>query len=132
MTGNDLTRGGLSRPPVRSTLSRAYIARAALALIDAGGLAKFSMRKLGAALGTAAAPELALQIIRCLREYTIGHALNLAVLRLGAQDRSEMPAPGTREYNLLAEADDHFEPGLTAMLDGFEHRLAPVEDPPAG
>ncbi|MCO1655987.1 TetR/AcrR family transcriptional regulator C-terminal domain-containing protein [Pseudonocardia humida] len=67
----------------------------------------------------------ALRILRCLREFTVGHALGLAVLRLGGRRRSRKPAPDAPEYNLLArgadEADDgdHFAPGLAAMLDGF-------------
>lgn len=67
-----------------------------------------------------------LQIIRCLREYTLGHAQSVAVMRLGAAARSRTPHPGDPDYNALAEAadatepDDHFELGLAAMLDGFQ------------
>lgn len=71
------------------------------------------------------APGLALQILRCLGEFTVGHALTLAVLRLGGERRSRKPASGSPEYNLLARSadaagrEDHFGLGLTAMLDGF-------------
>ena len=199
--------------PVRAPLTRESIVAAALDLIDADGLAKFSMRRLGAALrvdpmavyrhiedqealfdaiaeaifdeldvaslpwegtwrevsqeycrrlrdallrhpnavtifvtrpirsqtsidtgvkmitklrDTGFPADRSLQIIRCLREYTLGHALNVAVLRLGAASRSRKPHPGDPDYNALAEAadvtepDDHFEPGLTAMLNGFQ------------
>lgn len=71
-------------------------------------------------------PALALQVTRCLREFTIGHVLTLTVVALGGQRRSRKPAPGSPDYNLLAESADgaaidaHFDVGLTAMLDGFE------------
>lgn len=199
-------------PPTRTVLNREYIATVALDLIDRIGLAKFSMRKLGAELGAdpmaayrhytdqedlydgiaellfdqldtdslpwakgwqdlsaaycirlrdtllkhphavtvfasrpvrspaaiAAGNRMietisdagfstadALRITRCLREFTIGHALTIAVLTLGADRRSRKPAPADPAYNLLAEAadgaapGDHFEVGLTALLDGF-------------
>ena len=199
-------------PPTRTVLNRGYIAAVALDLIDRIGLAKFSMRKLGAELGadpmaayrhyadqedlydgiaellfdrldtdslpwakgwrqvsatycerlrdtllehphavtlfasrpvrspvaiatgnrmieTLTAdgfpPADALRISRSLREFTIGHALTMAVLTLGTEHRSRKPAPTDPAYNLLAEAadgatpGDHFHPGLQAMLDGF-------------
>jgi len=213
MTHTDRTGDTAPPRPVRAPLTRESIVAAALAIIDADGLAKFSMRRLGAALrvdpmavyrhiedqealfdaiaeaifdeldvaslpwagtwrevaqeycrrlrdallrhpnavtifatrpirsqasidtgvkmitklrnaGFAAGRDL--QIIRCLREYTLGHALSVAVLRLGAAARSRKPHPGDPGYNALAEAadatepDDHFEPGLTAMLNGFQ------------
>ncbi|MEU0837598.1 TetR/AcrR family transcriptional regulator C-terminal domain-containing protein [Streptomyces sp. NPDC005969] len=71
-------------------------------------------------------PAQALQISRCLREFTVGHALSLAVIRLGARSRSRKPTPGSSSYNILARAaddteiDEHFDIGLTAMLNGFE------------
>jgi TetR/AcrR family tetracycline transcriptional repressor len=198
--------------PTRPTLSREYIAAMALALVDDIGRDKFSMRKLGAALGvdpmavyryftdqealfdgiaetlfaeldvdtlpwrgpwrglaeqytrrlrdallahphavtifatrpvrsptaidtgnrmielmtkSGFTPGLALQILRCLREFTIGHALTLAVLELGGARRSRKPSPDSPEYNLLARSaddagtDDHFDLGLAAMLDSF-------------
>jgi TetR/AcrR family tetracycline transcriptional repressor len=200
-------------PPTRPALNRTYLATAALALIDAEGLDKFSMRRLGAVLGfdpmaayrhfedqealfdgvaealfaeldidslpwEAPWPELtaqycrrlrdvllqhphavsvfatrpvrsaastdmgvraiailqsaglplatALRILRCLREFTIGHALNVSTLQMGAQRRSRKPDKGSPRHNLLAQAadetvpDDHFEVGLQAMLRGFE------------
>ncbi|MDQ0779107.1 TetR/AcrR family tetracycline transcriptional repressor [Streptomyces aurantiacus] len=217
MTTDKNTAGG-SRPSpaARPTLNRTYIAAAALALIDANGLGKFSMRKLGSGLGVdpmavyrhfrdqeelfdgvaealfdeldmkslpwdstwrdvteqyclrlrdtllahpqavsvfatrpvrsrasidtgvrliellraaGFSPAHALQIARCLREFTIGHALSLAVVRLGSRSRSRKPSPDSAAYNILARAaddteiDEHFGIGLTAMLDGFE-RLA--------
>jgi AcrR family transcriptional regulator len=75
-------------------------------------------------------PADALRLTRCLREFTIGHALTMAVLALGAghsngTSRSRKPAPEDPTYNLLAEAadgatpGDHFEPGLNALLNGF-------------
>ena len=73
-------------------------------------------------------PATALRILRCLREYTVGHALSVSVLQLGAQSRSRKPSKGDARYNLLAQAadetapDDHFELGLQAMLRGFEQR----------
>ncbi|WP_328526470.1 TetR/AcrR family transcriptional regulator C-terminal domain-containing protein [Kribbella sp. NBC_00359] len=199
-------------PPTRTVLNRGYIAAVALELIDRIGLAKFSMRKLGAELGAdpmaayrhftdqedlydgiaellfdrldtdslpwakgwrevSAAycerlrdtllghphavtlfasrpvrspaaiatgnrmietltddgftPADALRISRSLREFTVGHALTMAVLTLGADRRSRRPAPTDPAYNLLAEAadgstpGDHFHPGLQAMMDGF-------------
>ncbi len=72
-------------------------------------------------------PGLALQILRCLREFTIGHALTLAVLQHGGERRSRKPSPDSPEYNLLARSaddagtDNHFDLGLTAMLDSFTH-----------
>lgn len=200
-------------PPTRPALNRDYLATAALALIDAEGLRKFSMRRLGAVLGVdpmaayrhfddqealfdgiaealftevdvdslpweAPWPELAaqycrrlrmvllrhpnavsvfasrpvrssasiemgvravaklqearltpataLRILRCLREFTVGHALSVSVLQFGAQRRSRKPSKGSPQYNLLAQAadetapDDHFEVGLQAMIRGFE------------
>jgi len=200
--------------PSRPTLSRDYIADAALSLIDADGLRKFSMRRLGTALGfdpmaayryfphqedlfdgvaaalfneidpdtlpwdgawralveeyftrlrdvllrhphavtvfatrpvrsTAAIdtgvrmlerlrdagfpPPQALRVVRCARDLTVGHALGVSVLRLGAASRSRRPAASSPEYNLLAEAaddtdiDDHFVLGLAALLDGLAH-----------
>lgn len=67
----------------------------------------------------------ALRIVRCLREYTIGHSLSVSTLKLGSQRRSRKPAPGGLSYNTLAQAadqtspDDHFDIGLEAMLRGF-------------
>jgi AcrR family transcriptional regulator len=199
-------------PPTRTVLNRKYIATVALDLIDQIGLAKFSMRKLGAELGVdpmavyrhytdqealydgvaellfdqldsdslpwakgwrhlctmycerlrttlldhphavtvfasrpvrspaaiatgnrmietmrhaGFTPARALQLTRCLREFTIGHALSMAVITLGASVRSRKPSPADPTYNLLAEAADatpsgaHFQFGLNAMLDGF-------------
>ncbi|WP_329235613.1 TetR/AcrR family transcriptional regulator C-terminal domain-containing protein [Actinoallomurus sp. NBC_01490] len=212
MTRKGRTGGTAPSRRVRAPLTRDSIVAAALALIDSDGLARFSMRRLGAALGVdpmavyrhvedqealfdAVAeaifdelqvatlpwegtwrevsqeycrrlrdallchpnavtvfatrpirsrtsidtgvkmidklreagfpPGRGLQIVRCLREYTLGHALSVAVLRLGAADRSRRPRPGDPGYNVLAEAadateaDDHFELGLAAMLNGF-------------
>lgn len=76
-------------------------------------------------------PADGLRIARSLREFTIGHALSLAVVQLGSQERSRKPEPGSPRYNLLAEAadatriDDHFEPALRAMLDGFQRLYTP-------
>lgn len=70
-------------------------------------------------------PGNALRILRCLREFTIGHALTLAVLQLGGERRSRKPPPQSPDYNLLARSaddagtDDHFDLGLSAMLDSF-------------
>ena len=70
-------------------------------------------------------PADALRIARYLREYTIGHAVGMAVVTVDARHRSRKPAPTNPAYNLLAEAaddatpGDHFGPGLQAMLDGF-------------
>ncbi len=75
-------------------------------------------------------PGRALQVLRCLREFTIGHALSLAVLRLGGEPRSRKPPPDSPDYNLLARGagdaghDDHFDLGLTAMLDSFAHLVS--------
>ncbi|MEV6966043.1 TetR/AcrR family transcriptional regulator [Hamadaea sp. NPDC051192] len=206
--------------PTRPVLTREYLAQAALALIDAEGLRKFSMRRLGSVLGVdpmaayrhfedqealfdgiadvlfaevdadtlpwdAAWPDLAaqycrrlrevllrhpyavpvfatrpvrsaasietgvrtiaklqdggvepataLRMLRCLREYTVGHALSVSVLQLGADRRSKKPAKGSPKYNLLAQTadetapDDHFETGLQAMLHGFTAQ--PAADP---
>lgn len=200
-------------PPTRPALNREYLAGAALALIDAGGLARFSMRRLGAAVGVdpmaayrhfedqqalfdgvaeallaevdidslpwdAPWPELvgqychrlrgvllrhphavpvfatrpvrsaasiqmgvrtlaklrdagmspatALRILRCLREFTVGHALSVSTHQLGEQRRSRKPNRGEPGYNPLARAadettpDDHFDMGLQAMLRGFD------------
>ncbi|MGI5228729.1 hypothetical protein [Actinoallomurus sp. CA-142502] len=68
--------------------------------------------------------------LRCLREYTLGHAQSVAVLRLGAAARSRKPSPGEPDDNVPAEAadvtepDDHFELGLAAMLDGLQSAQA--------
>jgi AcrR family transcriptional regulator len=199
-------------PPTRTVLNRDYIATMALDLIDRIGLAKFSMRKLGAELGVdpmavyrhytdqealydgiaellfdhldtdslpwtkdwrklctaycerlrdtllehphavtvfasrpvrspaaiatgnrmietlrdaGFTPARALQLARCLNEFTVGHVLTMAVISLGAERRSRKPAPSEPAYNLLAEAadgaprGDHFRLGVTAMLHGF-------------
>ncbi len=72
------------------------------------------------------APADALRMLRALRELTIGHALTLAAVTLGAGSRSRKPSPGDPEYNALAAADDatelgdHFDGALAAMLDGFD------------
>ncbi|MEU8123671.1 TetR/AcrR family transcriptional regulator [Spirillospora sp. NPDC049024] len=82
-------------------------------------------------------PGTALRVLRCLREFTVGHALTLAVLRLGGERRSRKPPPDAPDYNLLAKSaddaypDDHFDLGLTAMLDSFA-RLTRQSDSPAG
>jgi hypothetical protein len=74
-------------------------------------------------------PVVALQIARCLREFTVGHALTLAMVELGGQRRSKKPAPSSPAYGLLAKSADgadigaHFELGLTALLDGFNGLL---------
>lgn len=74
-------------------------------------------------------PGDAVRVLRCLREFAVGHALTLAALRLGGERRSRKPPPDSPEYNLLARgADDagacgHFELGVSAMLDSFA-RLA--------
>lgn len=79
--------------------------------------------------GSGFAPGMALQIVRCLREFTVGHALSLTVIRLGGQRRSRKPPPDSPEYNLLARsadeagAEDHFDLGLSAMLDSFARYL---------
>ncbi|MET9066206.1 TetR/AcrR family transcriptional regulator [Streptosporangium sandarakinum] len=217
MTADPSPPARLPEPPTRPTLTREYLAAAALALIDTHGLRKFSMRRLGTAIGfdpmavyrhyadqedlfdgvaealfaeidvgtlpwdgpwrqlardyhlrlrdtllrhphavqvfatrpvrsptsidagvkmltklrdDGIPPAQALRLFRCLREFTVGHALAIAVTRLGADRRSRKPGPGSLDYNLLAEAadattpDDHFEAGLTAILHGFE-QLAP-------
>ena len=67
----------------------------------------------------------ALRILRCLREYTIGHSLSVSTLQLGSQRRSRKPNPSDLSYNTLAHAadqaspEDHFDLGLEAMLRGF-------------
>ncbi|MFF3570055.1 TetR/AcrR family transcriptional regulator C-terminal domain-containing protein [Nocardia jiangxiensis] len=64
----------------------------------------------------------ALQLSRCLREFTIGHVLGWTAAVTG---RSRKPAPDSPDYTPLAAAadaasdSDHFDIGLTAMLDGF-------------
>jgi hypothetical protein len=72
--------------------------------------------------------SIALQFARCLREYVIGHILSHTVGAVAAP-RSRKPTPNSSDYNALAAAadatadSDHFEIGLTAMLDGFgRHR----------
>ncbi|MCF6476078.1 TetR family transcriptional regulator [Nonomuraea sp. MG754425] len=208
--------GGVPVPPMRPTLTREYLAAAALALVDAHGLRKFSMRKLGTAVGfdpmavyrhyadqedlfdgvaealfaeldvatlpwdgpwqrlardyclrlrdtllrhphavplfatrpvrspasidtgvrmlaklrdAGLPPADGLRAFRCLREFTVGHALAVTVADLGGAERSRKPEPDDAAYNLLAEAadattsGDHFEAGLAALLHGFE-RLA--------
>lgn len=211
-----MTTPQLPPSPRRRSLNREYLAQAALALIDAYGLQRFSMRRLGAALGVdpmaayrhfadqeelfdgvaeAIFAELdveslpwqarwpqwaaeycrrlrtvllrhphavplfatrpvrspasidlgvravtklsdagmtradALRILRCLREFTVGHALSLSSLQQGGRRRSKKPEQADPEYNVLAQAadetavDDHFEIGLGAMLRGFEPRI---------
>ncbi|WP_433758556.1 TetR/AcrR family transcriptional regulator [Nocardia sp. CA-135398] len=75
----------------------------------------------------------ALQFARCLREYVVGHILSQTVAAVAAQ-RSRKPAPNAPDYNNLAAAadatadTDHFEIGLTAMLDGFGKHLGEIAD----
>ncbi|MGW7265294.1 TetR/AcrR family transcriptional regulator C-terminal domain-containing protein [Streptomyces sp. NPDC054842] len=52
-------------------------------------------------------PSQADRVARCLREFTVGHALGLTVPRPEAEGADDNPAA-------------RFETGLTAMLDGFE------------
>jgi len=73
-------------------------------------------------------PPVALQVARCLAEYVSGHMLSWTAAAVAAA-RSRKPEPGAPGYNLLAVAadgsagTDHFDLGLTAMLDGFDrHR----------
>ncbi|MEV6140075.1 TetR/AcrR family transcriptional regulator C-terminal domain-containing protein [Nocardia sp. NPDC051990] len=79
-------------------------------------------------------PAVAMQLTRCLREYTIGHVMGWAAAVTG---RGRKPAPDSPDYNLLAAAadasvdTDHFEVGLTAMLDGFSRHRGP-ESPHTG
>ncbi|TWP53380.1 hypothetical protein FKR81_05295 [Lentzea tibetensis] len=67
-------------------------------------------------------PPVALQMTRCLREYTIGHALSVVP---PPSRRSRKPRRGSPGYDLLAASADgapvdaHFELGLNAMLQGF-------------
>jgi TetR/AcrR family tetracycline transcriptional repressor len=90
------------------------------AAIDSGNRMIELMTSAGFASGDA------LRILRCLREFTVGHAITLAVLQLGGERRSRKPSPESPEYNLLArsadqaDAGDHFDLGLAAMLDSFE------------
>ncbi|WP_433730666.1 TetR/AcrR family transcriptional regulator [Nocardia sp. CA-129566] len=78
--------------------------------------------------GVGFTPAVALQFARCLREYVVGHILSHTVAAVAAQ-RSRKPAPDAPNYNTLAAAadaaadSDHFEIGLTAMLDGFGKHL---------
>jgi len=87
--------------------------------------------------GAGFTPGLALQILRCLREFTIGHALTLAVVQLGGERRSRKPSPDSPAYNLLAKSadatthDDHFDLGLTAMLDSFARLMGGTAGQPA-
>lgn len=113
--------------PVRSSASIATGVR----MIGLFGAAGFS-------------PANGLRVARSLRELTIGHALSVAPVRLGFQDRSRKPNRGDPEYNPLAQAadatkvDDHFEVAVTAMLEGFDRLrdvapglAKPPENPPA-
>ncbi|MFQ6326584.1 TetR/AcrR family transcriptional regulator C-terminal domain-containing protein [Nocardia sp. CWNU-33] len=69
-----------------------------------------------------------LQLARCLREYVIGHILSHTVATVAAQ-RSRTPAADSDGHRArIAAVDavtntDHFEIGLTAMLDGFGKHL---------
>ena len=69
-----------------------------------------------------------LRLARSLREFTIGHAMSQAAMLRGSQGRSRKPAPGSPDYNVLAEAadatgiDDHFEAAVEAMLAGYGRR----------
>ncbi|MFE9836596.1 TetR/AcrR family transcriptional regulator [Streptomyces sp. NPDC005551] len=81
--------------PVRSPAATDACAR----LVDHVGAAGFGPARAG-------------RIARCLREFTVGHALSLAVLRPGAEDCAGDPA-------------EQFDTGLTAMLDGFERLARP-------
>ncbi len=70
-------------------------------------------------------PSVALRVARCVGEYVSGHMLSWTAAAVAAV-RSRKPAPGGPDYNLLAAAadgsagTDHFDLGLTAMLDGFD------------
>ncbi len=83
--------------------------------------------------GVGFAPAVALQFARCVREYVVGHILSHTVAAVAAQ-RSRKPTPNTPDYNTLAAAadatadTDHFDIGLTAMLDGFAKHLAGIAD----
>ncbi|WP_063044946.1 TetR/AcrR family transcriptional regulator C-terminal domain-containing protein [Nocardia pseudovaccinii] len=84
--------------------------------------------------GVGFTPGVALQFARCLREYVVGHILSHTVAAVAAE-RSRKPTPNTPHYNTLAAAadatanTDHFEIGLTAMLDGFAKNLSQTADP---
>ena len=83
--------------------------------------------------GVGFTPAIALQFARCLREYVIGHILSHTVAAVASQ-RSRKPAPNAPDYNTLAAAadatadTDHFDTGLTAMLDGFSNHLGEIAD----
>ncbi|MEV5836292.1 TetR/AcrR family transcriptional regulator C-terminal domain-containing protein [Nocardia sp. NPDC052112] len=85
--------------------------------------------------GVGFTPAVALQFARCLREYVVGHILSHTVAAVAAQ-RSRKPTPSTPDYNTLAAAadatanTDHFDIGLTAMLDGFRRLLTEITDHP--
>ncbi|MBB5914273.1 AcrR family transcriptional regulator [Nocardia transvalensis] len=70
-------------------------------------------------------PPVALQVSRCLGEYVSGHMLSWTSAAVAAT-RSRKPEPDAPGYDLLAAAadgaagTDHFDLGLTAMLDGFD------------
>jgi TetR/AcrR family transcriptional regulator, tetracycline repressor protein len=72
-------------------------------------------------------PAVAMQLTRCLREYVIGHVLGWAAAVTG---RSRKPDPGAPNHTTLAAAadaadgTDHFDVGVTAMLDGFDRHTA--------
>ena len=66
---------------------------------------------------------IALQLVRCLREYVIGHILSRTVATVAAR-RKPTTADLTQNAPPEVPADpDHFEIGLTAMLDGFGKHL---------
>ncbi|MFG1791142.1 TetR/AcrR family transcriptional regulator [Nocardia sp. NPDC049149] len=56
-------------------------------------------------------PAVAPQLTRCLREYVIGHILSRAIATVTAERTGEAPLAGLDA--------DHFQLGLTALLDGF-------------
>ncbi|WP_378734422.1 TetR/AcrR family transcriptional regulator C-terminal domain-containing protein [Nocardia brasiliensis] len=75
--------------------------------------------------GAGFSATVALQMTRCLREYTIGHILSHAIDTVAAQRNADLK-PDVPDDLSLAANTDHFDIGLDAMLEGFaRHRRTP-------
>lgn len=97
--------------PVRSPDAAEWAVRALLKMADEG-----------------VASPTALQVMLCLNEYVIGHAMAMSADLIAAH-RSRRPEPGSAGFNVLAVAaartppGTHFEMGLRALVDGLRQAV---------
>lgn len=70
----------------------------------------------------------ALQVMLCVNEYVIGHAMGRSA-DLTAAQRGGQPEPGSAGFNILAATTarvspgGHFRLGLTALIDGLQQAI---------